>query len=647
MGDELLADLTDEQLDAVTTRASPLCIIAGAGSGKTRVLTRRIAWHSDQGHIDPRRALAVTFTRKAAGELRSRLRALGQRDAIAAGTFHAIALAILRRHWGERGQTPRRILDNRMGFLQEQFSTLDRVHSVDLATEISWARARLITPERYATSAGEAKRRPRLGGSRTADLYADYEEAKRRRRLIDFDDVLALCHRTLTGDPDFGTAQRWRHRHLFVDEFQDVNPLQFAVLHALIGDDSTLSLVGDPDQAIYGWNGSDPDFILDVTHHLPGCAVLHMRTNFRSSPQILAVAGRLLDREPQPAVRASGPVPTVTAIDGGDEATTLARAVRACHQPGSVWRRQAVLARTNAQLMPVRKSLERHGIPVATTFGADLLRQPEVVELLGEWTPGAALTTVVADTLIDDLELDAAREASVRALLDLADDHLALDAEATLGSFVTTLRSGDRNTGPGEGVTLATFHGAKGLEWPIVHLIGLERGFVPISHARSEAAVAEERRLLHVAVTRAERELHVYWCTSRQVGEGTVDREPSPWLDSMGAADRIVDLVDPRNGVAAARDHLAGTGDRPASGSDDADEDGAELRNALEAWRSRVARGARIDPSSVVPDFVLDALVERQPLDLDELASVAGLAPGHARRWGEELVAIVGAHRRT
>ena len=634
MRDDLLADLTDEQRDAVTTQASPLCIIAGAGSGKTRVLTRRIAWQAEQGHIDPRRALAVTFTRRAAGELRARLRRTGLRDAVAAGTFHATALAQLRRHWDERGQRPRRILESRPAFLARRFPGLDRLGTTELATEIGWARARLITPDAYAEAAGTAGRRPSLGASRVARLYGDYEEAKRRRRLIDFDDVLALCHETVKRDPEFGAAQHWRHRHLFVDEFQDVNPLQFALLRAWIGDESTVLVVGDPDQAIYGWNGADPEFIRDVSHHLPGCAVLHLMTNFRSTPEILGAAGRVMERDPQPAVRASGSSPTLTSIDGDDEATTIARSVRGRHVPGSVWRRQAVLARTNAQLPPIAKALESSGIPVVVRGRSDLLRRPEIVELLEPHDAGVSLSTLVTDTHLEELDLDAERESSVRTLLDLARDQLGLDPESTVGSFLTTLRSGDRFGEAADGVELATFHAAKGLEWPIVHLIGLEQGLCPITHARSRESRAEERRLLHVAMTRAELELHVYWCRSRLVGDTVVEREPSPWLELIEPPADAIEPADTVDGLATARLRLA---------SSEAVEP-APLRVALEDWRARVARQARIDPAAVVSDGVLDELAARRPVDVDDLAGVHGLAPGHARRWGEDLVAIVGAH---
>ena len=551
----LLTGLTPEQRDAVTTEASPMCIIAGAGSGKTRVLTRRIAWQASQGRADPRRTLAVTFTRRAARELRARLRRLGLNDEVRAGTFHAVALAQLRRHAADSGRRSPRILENAGALIAELRPKADRAGVADIANEIGWCRARLVTPENYASAARAAGRRPPGGrADRFAQLYADYESAKSKRRVLDFDDVLSRSLKLMAAEPKHAAAHRWLHQHLLVDEFQDINPLQFALLRSWLGPDSTLVVVGDPDQAIYGWNGADPDLINTVGEHLRGCAVLHMRTNFRSTPEVLAAAGRLLGRPPQPAVRPPGSDPTVTVCDGSDEAAVLARAVRHRHRPGSRWRRQAVLARTNAQLEPLRRSLLRQNIPVAAASERSLIRRPEITALLREWPADASLASCVAEAdqkLQDPAPTDSQSgslaagagvadtpeaRATVEAFLEFANDHLTLDPDASVRSFRTALRADDRAAAPSDGVDLMTFHAAKGLEWPIVHIVGLEDGFVPIAHARTAAARAEERRLLHVAVTRAEQELHVLWCDRRDMGGATVDREPSPWLQAIGSS---------------------------------------------------------------------------------------------------------------
>ena len=589
----LLDGLTPEQRDAVTTQVSPLCIIAGAGSGKTRVLTRRIAWQADQGLADPRRTLAVTFTRRAARELRARLRRLGLNDAVRAGTFHAIALAQLRRHAADRSRRPPRILASPHELISELRPRTDRGSITDIINEIGWARARLVTPERYAHAARAARRRSPVGrAERFAQLYADYEAKKAKRRVLDFDDVLAQALHLMTSDPKHAAARRWMHQHLLVDEFQDINPLQFALLRSWLGPDSTLLAVGDPDQAIYGWNGADPELINRVGEHFRGCAVVRLRTNFRSTPEVLAAAGRVLGRSPQPAARPSGREPVVTECDGADEAALLVDAVCRRHRPGAPWARQAVLARTNDQLAPLRRALAGQHIPVAARGEGGLLGKPWVAAVLASWPDDAGLASCSADTrqelhwadpeaLADtgaegrsheradidhrgknldrshdkaddyggnitgrlrgrsdgyrESSPDRSRErADIEALLGLAEDHLALEPDATVGSFRTALGPGDRPTVPSDGVNLLTFHAAKGLEWPVVHIVGLEEGYMPIAHARSAAALAEERRLLYVAVTRAEQELHLMWCSRRDVGGQSAARKPSPWMEGIG-----------------------------------------------------------------------------------------------------------------
>ena len=503
---------------------------------------------------------------------------------------------------------------------------------------MGWARALLVTPGAYGTAAAAAKRRPGRSLAFVADVYGSYEDAKRKRKLVDFDDLLALCHATMTRDTRFADAQRWRHRHVLVDEFQDVNPLQFAVLQSWLGPESSLVVVGDPNQAIYGWNGAQPELLDEIGDHLPGCAVIHLRTNFRSTPEILAAAARVLDIDPQPAARPSGDEPSLRRLSADDEAVSIARSVRGRHKPGAPWRHQAVLTRTNAQLPAIRTALEKAGIPVRSRGDGALLRRPEVMELIESWPPDAALSEMLTDAnteLPDNLEnahLSEERRTMLQAFLDIARGHLELERRATVDDFLSSLRSDDRISAVTDGVELGTFHAAKGLEWPIVHLAGIEDGYVPISFASNATARAEERRL-STSPPPAERELHVSGAT-HVIG----DQRRTRTL----AMDRGV----PRRADPPRRTPI----DREPTGEDRCvpeidltitDQDEREIvRDQLLIWREDWATKADIAPTAVLTDRTVEALAEARPCRMDELAAIDGVGPSKARRFGLKLLEI-------
>ena len=472
----LLDGLNERQRAAVVEPGIPLCVRAGAGTGKTRVLTRRIAHQAAVGAIDPKRTLALTFTRKASRELRDRLAGLGMRNTVSAGTFHSAAYAQLRTRWSERSVRPPELAQDRRGLLaraaKQAGLQLDKIEVLDAMTEIEWAKARRIPPHRYVETAASIGRWSALDSALVEDLYQRYEKEKAKRRVVDFDDLLILALRDLNDDAGYAEARRWRFQHLFVDEFQDVNPLQFDLLRAWLGDRNDLCAVGDPNQAIYSWNGADSDYIERFGDWLPGAAVLDLVDNYRSTPQILAAGQAVLSAGASSLVSHSldGPRPTVTThADDTEEAAAIARALRDAKGPETAWASMAVLARTNAQAAKLTAALRQRDIPHRVRFDANGTEK------------GAA----------------------------------------------------DGSSNSTDAVDLATFHAAKGLEWPIVHLAGLEQGLVPISRAHTSAEVAEERRLLYVAITRAERELHCHWAGERAFGDRTASRSPSPYLSAI------------------------------------------------------------------------------------------------------------------
>ena len=710
--DRVLEDLDPSQRRAVTSAAQPLAILAGAGSGKTRVLTRRIAYRCATGSADPRRVLALTFTRKAAAELDGRLRAFGLRDLPAAGTFHALAYAQLRARWASQGRAAPVLLDRKGRFLSRILGNTTRMGPADLATEIEWAKARLVAPDRYPIAAAQADRRLPVPPERIAEWYGRYEADKRRRGAVDFDDLLAHCADAIWDDPAFAAAQRWRFRHLFVDEYQDLNPLQERLLRAWLGDGADLCVVGDPNQAIYGWNGADASFLVRFADHHPGAEVVELRDSYRSTPQILATAAAVLDRgrgtvAPLVAHRADGPAPVVAAFaTDGDEANGVARAVHDLHVPGRPWSSQAVLIRTNAQATLFEAAFRRAAIPYRVRGASQLLDQPDVRDLLRrldrEQEPLATTLADLSGALADEratlvsaafdadpesaaamgdaaderLDEDLALEATASGRRLLAHEHvvrlgrdlLVVDPTARTDGFSSWLRTILQDDGPGraDAVDIVSFHAAKGLEWPVVHLVGLEAGLVPITHARSPDARAEERRLLYVAVTRAGEVLRCTWARQRTFGERVVERSPSPFLAELGIAiatqQDAPPASDPSSALAQSRAALAaaaGPHDDLTAVSDRLDLDGTgagagagpgpdpgpdTLRAELRAWRAQAGRAADVAPTVVLSDRALEALAQHRPRTDEDLAAIAEIGPLVRARLGARLLAIVAAH---
>ncbi|HEX2038124.1 MAG TPA: ATP-dependent helicase [Acidimicrobiales bacterium] len=539
-------DLDPAQRAAVTSEAAPLCILAAAGSGKTRVLTARIAHRVATGAADPRHVLALTFTRRAAGELRARLGRLGVDAEVTASTFHAVAWAQLRQRAADRGERPPRLVENP----RRRLARLVGPAAGDVAAEITWAKSRLLGPAEYEA----AGRRPALPAAEVAAAFARYQEELRRGGLLDFDDLLLACAQALEDDPPFAAAQRWRFRHLFVDEYQDLNPAQFRLLRAWLGDNLDLTVVGDPNQAVYGWNGADPELLHRFAEHFPTAEVVRLDTSYRCPPEVLAVATAVLPpgrvggaSPPRPPRHGGRPAPGVPTVRGfhteDDEARGVARAVRLAHAPGARWSDVAVLARTNAQLSVIEEALRRASIPHASSVPD--LREP--LAWLARTPPAVPLSSALADVECEPLRT-------------LGREYAALDRSPTVEGFLgwvrTVIRSGDL-AGVGDAVALATFHRAKGLEWPVVLVVGLERGLVPVDRGDE----AEERRLLYVALTRATRELHCSWAAQRR----GMPRSPSPWLAAVEqacaeqAAARDRGALDWRAHLADSRARLAAT----------------------------------------------------------------------------------------
>jgi len=593
----LQAGLTPAQLEAVTAPERALCVLAGAGAGKTRVLTLRVARRIHDGSAEVQHVLVCTFSRKAADELRRRLWTLRVGGDVRAGTFHRTALHLLRQHRSDRGLPPPKVLPDRRAVLEAMLEGVARdggdlsgraapqrggrrarevapyatgrarkpgpvsgaqgpargrrsVSIAQLETEIGWAKARLVTPAGYEEAARQERRRPSMGAGRVAELYARYEEVNRRNGLVDLDDLLWSCADMLEGDPRFAAAVRWRFRHVFVDEMQDVNAAQFRLLRSLLGEDPDLFVVGDPNQSVYGWNGADPTLLDRLPAVFPAIRVVRLEENHRSSPQVVAVAAAVLGlpgHGTPTSTRPDGPVPRIANhVTDQDEAAWVAKEVWLAHRPRRRWSQIAVLARTNAQLLPLADALRAQRVPFRLA-GGDLGPASDVHLGVGERQEAAGRRS---GPRADKLQSEGGTFGGDNGQSDHGDETGHEDAA----------RAGSQVDEASDAVVLTTFHRAKGLQWPAVFVVGLSDGIVPISSARTPAARDEERRLLYVALTRAEDDLSCTWATYRDAlaqESGAAPRRPSPWLEEMARTRTTLEAAaapPDRSGVAA---HLA------------------------------------------------------------------------------------------
>jgi DNA helicase II / ATP-dependent DNA helicase PcrA len=547
--DGLLAALDPEQREVALATRGPVCVLAGAGTGKTRAITHRIAYAVATGVVNPAHVLALTFTVRASGELRGRLRALGEGlpgsgvETARASTFHAAALRQLTYFWPRViGGRPPQLVDSKLALLREAARDLriraDGAALAEALTEIEWAKVSQLHPDSYLPSAIAAGRSPALGAESVTRLYAAYEQARRDRQLLDFESVLELTAAILLTEPAAAREVHAAFRYFVVDEFQDINPLQKLLLDAWLGDRAELCVVGDPRQTIYSFTGATAQYLRKFGADYAGAAVIHLVRDYRSTPQVVALANRLITGSDLVAQRKAGPEPSVEQYpDEAAEATGVALRVVRLIALGVPPREIAVLVRINAHLERFEQALADAGVAFTVRGGDRFYERPEVRQALVLLRGAARAVTDGADaTGVPDslpaavrhvLNLTAAPPAgrgaarerweSLSAIAALAEEMTAARPDATLADFAAEMaRRADYGHAPvANAVTLATMHAAKGLEWDAVLIPGLVEGIMPIMHARTPEAIEEERRLLYVAVTRAREHLALSWAPVR------------------------------------------------------------------------------------------------------------------------------------
>ncbi|MGI9032035.1 MAG: ATP-dependent helicase [Ilumatobacteraceae bacterium] len=626
-----LAGLDTEQVAAVTTPSTLVAVIAGAGSGKTRVLTSRIAHRVADGSADAAHTLALTFTREAAGELRRRLRRTGVRDHVEAVTFHSVCLNLLRQRARDLDRPVPSIVEDRDRLLA---MVAGGAPVAPLAAEVAWAGARGIEPDRYVEAAQAAGRRGRLPPQRIGEVLADYQTLKRRRGVVDLDDLISLTARELVRDATFADAVRWRFRHVLVDEAQDLNPIQFRLLELLVGDRRDLYLVGDPAQAIYGFNGSDPLLLGDIAERMSGVEILHLPTNHRSTPQIVAAGAHVLDGGDVATVgarasRSDGAGVRVLAADDERHEAALVTAFLRSLDPGDVRNgRVAVLARTHQQLRRLEEALRESGFPVRRWQPIDQTPTGRVVREVVR-LPSASRLREWAEDAMDRVAEQEASPNSPRAVapeLAVATAVVQFLREQPQGDGVALrwwLTTSTAFEPDEHGIELLTFHGAKGREWPCVVVVGVETGLVPHRSATTIAARAEEARLLHVALTRAADRLVITWAGRRN----GYARRPSPLIEGLDTATAPVVPIPPELRSAGAR--------------------GPRSIDVLNEWRERAARAAGVLPVELCSNADLEAIAAARPDTPQALADVTSFGVLTATRLFPAVHEVLAAGDRT
>jgi DNA helicase II / ATP-dependent DNA helicase PcrA len=669
----ILAALDPEQREVALAPRGPVCVLAGAGTGKTRAIAHRVGYQAAIGVTNPARVLAVTFTTRAAGELRGRLRQLEAAvpDAglgkVQARTFHAAALRQLTHFWPLTvgGPAPR-VLESKIGLLAEAARRLRISTGVaelrDAAAEIEWAKVTQVRPDDYPAASAKAGRTPPLEAAGVARIYAAYEELRADRHLVDFESVLELTAAMLADHGEVATAVRDRYTTFVVDEFQDVNPLQKLLLDMWLGDREDVCVVGDPRQTIYSFTGATPAYLTGFPAEFPQATVIRLVRNYRSTPQVVTLANRFVPvphAAPLVAQRPAGPTPEFAEYpDEPAEAAAVARLARSLITAGTPAAEIAVLVRTNAQTQALEHALAQADVPFQVRGAERFFERSEVREAVGvlrgaarAWSAADGPAAAQVRAILAGVGLSpqppagrgTARERweSLEAVAQLADDFCAANPRASLTDLAAELavRGAIGHAPAMAGVTLASLHSAKGLEWNVVFLAGLTDGTLPIVYAQTTEAIEEERRLLYVGVTRARERLFLSWALARSEG-GRRTRQPSRFLTAL--LDQAPGGPVAGGGARLGARGQAGRGTRRKGGSDAGTAQDDPVFARLRAWRLTTAREQDVPAFVIFSDATLRAIAERRPASRAELAGVPGVGAVKLDRYGAAVLELCG-----
>jgi DNA helicase-2/ATP-dependent DNA helicase PcrA len=678
--DRLLDALDPEQRQVAEALRGPVRVLAGAGTGKTRAITHRIAYGVATGTYNPAEVLAVTFTTRAAGEMRGRLRALGA-PGVQARTFHSAALRQLRWFWPKvYGGEPPQLVESKIpivgGAARRNRIQVDQGTLRDLASEIEWAKVSNVRPDDYERIAPARGREVSgLDAGTVAHVFGTYEELKREQGRMDMEDVLLIGAALLAEDDRVAATVRQQYKWFVVDEYQDVSPIQATLLDLWLGGRDEICVVGDPAQTIYSFAGARAAYLDEFGRTHPGATSIELVRNYRSTPQVIEAANALLKGTATGAVMLRAQQPAGEALawrelpDEVAEADAVADAILALQRDGVPLREMAVLFRINAQSETFEEAFASRSIPYVIRGAARFFERPEVRQALALLRASARAGEAARDDLVGHVTAVLAgmgwsteaptargqardRWESLTALVSQAEEYAASDLAPTLDGFVAELdrRAQEQHAPVAEGVTLATLHAAKGLEWDAVFIAGLQDGSMPITYATTPEAIEEERRLLYVGITRARKHLALSWSLARNPG-GQARRKPSRFLAGIrpeSATDRPV--TEARSTRRRAKASMCKLCQRPLASARERNRGycsdcplpyDESLFESLKVWRKQRAEAESVPAFVVFSDATLEALAEVRPGDRKGLLRINGIGAAKLERYADDVLAVL------
>ncbi|MDK8546434.1 ATP-dependent DNA helicase UvrD2 [Corynebacterium pseudodiphtheriticum] len=672
--------LDDDQRAAATAPRGPVAIIAGAGTGKTRTITYRIAHLIDQGFATTNSVLALTYTSRAAGEMRDRLASMNIAG-VQAMTFHAAARRQLRYFWPQiAGDVKWKLLDSAFPVVARAARSVTNAPSKDtirdLLNEIEWAKSSLLGADGYAAYVDSIDRTPPLPAEQVAEVYRRYEQLKTSDEgmHLDFSDLLLHVAGAMENAPAVAEEFRQRYRTFVVDEYQDVTPLQQRVLEGWLGDRDDLTVVGDANQTIYSFTGATPQYLLDFSRHFPNAHVVKLQRDYRSTPQVTTLANQVIGaakgriagtRLELQGMREPGPEPIFREFESDPaEAREIAGQILTLLDQGVPAKEIAVLYRINAQSAVLEQALADAGIAYQVRGGTSFFENRVIVDAMQQLIranlqndlppdPVAIARAALAPLGYSTQEPDGAQERErwqlLRALVDLVEDIVQLrntdSLEVVLGEL--RRRAADKQPPAVDSVTLVTLHAAKGLEWDAVFLAGLTEGLLPFRYAidAGDEQIEEERRLFYVGITRARKHLALSWAPARQEG-GRASRKRTRFLDGLVAQsiseEPSAARVRKTKKCRVCREVLTTPGEKVVGRHAECESPGNEdLFGQLRGWRARVAREEQVPAYIIFSDATLQAISEALPTTVDELYAISGIGQKKAELFGQDLLDIV------